>query len=65
MQDRVQKLLSIDNSVYLNKDSLKGLLTKLNSFKINANIKDSELYDIDFIRELILMHQVTYNKKDS
>ena len=47
MKSREEILLALDVPIYLNKSILKNYFNRSNSIKINANSKDSELYEID------------------
>ena len=53
MKSREELLLSLDSPIYLNRDYIKDNFNKNNSFKINANLSDTELYDIDLEESLM------------
>ena len=48
MQEKLEKLLKLDNSIYADKELLKGSFTKLNSVRLNANMKEDELKNCNF-----------------
>ncbi len=48
MKNKLEELLKLDESIYVDKKSLKGNFTKTNSIRINANIKEEELENFDF-----------------
>ena len=43
MQDKLNELLELGCSVFVEKKNLKGNFTKLNSVRLNANMKEEEL----------------------
>ncbi len=52
MNNKLDKLLELDCPIYVDKSNLKGNFTKLNSVRINANIREDELEQIDFYNVL-------------
>lgn len=52
MDNKLNRMLKLRESIYANKELLKGNFTKLNSIRMNANIKEEELVSCDWIDSL-------------
>ncbi len=52
MEDRTKILIKLNDPIFLDKDKIEGLFNITNSIKINANISDEELNNIDWFKTI-------------